>query len=79
MCIRDRQDSVIGLLGGVPTYPSTKYGYIVPEKNGSEPFAVKGFREKPDEVTAQELVDMGALCRAVRSHCPVFQYIHPKI
>ena len=57
----EKQDSVIGLLGGVPTYPSTKYGYIVPEKNGSEPFAVKGFREKPDEVTAQELVDMGAL------------------
>ena len=52
---------VIGLLGGVPTYPSTKYGYIVPEKNESEPFAVKGFREKPDEATAQELVDMGAL------------------
>ena len=57
----EKQDSVIGLLGGVPTYPSTKYGYIVPEKNGSEPFAVKGFREKPDEATAQELVDMGAL------------------
>ena len=34
----EKQDSVIGLLGGVPTYPSTKYGYIVPEKNGSEPF-----------------------------------------
>ena len=49
----EKQDSVIGLLGGVPTYPSTKYGYIVPEKNGSEPFAVKGFREKPDEATAQ--------------------------
>ena len=26
----EKQDSVIGLLGGVPTYPSTKYGYIVP-------------------------------------------------
>ena len=25
-------EQTIGLLGGVPTYPSTKYGYIVPEK-----------------------------------------------
>lgn len=51
----------IGLLGGVPTYPSTKYGYIVPEKGTEELLTVKGFREKPDDVTAKKLVADGAL------------------
>ena len=51
----------IGLLGGVPTYPSTKYGYIVPEKGDSELLKVQGFREKPDEETAEKLVADGAL------------------
>ncbi len=54
-------DNTIGLLGGAPTYPSTKYGYIVPEQSGMEPLAVKGFREKPDEAAAEELVKEGAL------------------
>lgn len=51
----------IGLLGGVPTYPSTKYGYIVPETGDGELLKVEGFREKPDEATAEELVKNGAL------------------
>lgn len=55
------QEGVIGLLGGVPTYPSTKYGYIVPEAGNNDTLKVKGFREKPDEATAAELVNMGAL------------------
>lgn len=55
------REGVIGLLGGVPTYPSTKYGYIIPEDEDKEPLAVKGFREKPDEATAEELVKSGAL------------------
>ena len=55
------REGVIGLLGGVPTYPSTKYGYIIPEGEDKEPLAVKGFREKPDEATAEELVSSGAL------------------
>lgn len=55
------REGVIGLLGGVPTYPSTKYGYIIPEGEEKEPLAVKGFREKPDEATAEELVKSGAL------------------
>lgn len=54
-------DQTIGLLGGVPTYPSTKYGYIVPQKGEGELLAVEGFREKPDEPTAEELVENGAL------------------
>lgn len=54
-------ENAIGLLGGVPTYPSTKYGYIVPKKDEGELLAVKGFREKPDEPTAEKLVAEGAL------------------
>lgn len=54
-------DDTIGLLGGVPTYPSTKYGYIVPEQGEGEQLKVTGFREKPDEETAEKLVADGAL------------------
>ncbi len=54
-------EQTIGLLGGVPTYPSTKYGYIVPEKGDGTFLKVEGFREKPDEATAEELVKSGAL------------------
>lgn len=54
-------DKTIGLLGGVPTYPSTKYGYIVPEEGDGELLKVQGFREKPDEATAEKLVAEGAL------------------
>lgn len=57
----EKSEQTIGLLGGVPTYPSTKYGYIVPEKSENELLKVEGFREKPDEVTAEQLVKNGAL------------------
>lgn len=56
-----RTEQTIGLLGGVPTYPSTKYGYIVPKKGEGTFLEVEGFREKPDEETAAELVESGAL------------------
>lgn len=54
-------EQTIGLLGGVPTYPSTKYGYIVPEAGEGELRKVAGFQEKPDEATAEALVAEGAL------------------
>lgn len=54
-------EQTIGLLGGVPTYPSTKYGYIVPQRGEGELLKVEGFREKPDEETARKLVSEGAL------------------
>lgn len=57
----ESSEQTIGLLGGVPTYPSTKYGYIVPEKGDGELLKVDGFREKPDEPTAEKLVADGAL------------------
>ena len=52
----EKAEDTIGLLGGVPTYPSTKYGYIVPQKGDAELLHVEGFREKPDEATAEKLV-----------------------
>ena len=54
-------EQTIGLLGGVPTYPSTKYGYIGPKQGDGEVLEVAGFREKPDEATAEKLVADGAL------------------
>lgn len=56
-----KTEQTIGLLGGVPTYPSTKYGYIVPKQGEGAFLEVEGFREKPDEETAAELVKSGAL------------------
>lgn len=55
------KEETIGLLGGVPTYPSTKYGYILPEQGEGELLKVRGFQEKPDEATAEKLVAEGAL------------------
>lgn len=48
------------LMGIKPTYPSEKYGYIVPEtkENVSK---VKEFKEKPNAETAQKYIDKGAL------------------
>ena len=50
------------LMGIRPTYPSAKYGYIVPaekaEGNGAQP--VKRFTEKPDVPTAEKLIAEGA-------------------
>lgn len=48
------------LMGIDPTYPSSKYGYILP-KNGDRISGVRGFREKPDEVTARDYIEQGAL------------------
>ena len=50
----------LSLMGIEPTYPSAKYGYILPE-NGERISRVRGFREKPDEETAQRYIEQGAL------------------
>lgn len=48
------------LMGIEPTYPSAKYGYIIPE--GKEAVSrVSRFKEKPDEETAREYISKGAL------------------
>lgn len=54
-------DAEAGLMGAVPTYPSTKYGYILPGEKKEEYFEVQGFSEKPDERKAELLFKQGAL------------------
>ena len=46
-----------------PTYPSEKYGYIIPE-SGEQVSRVLEFKEKPDEATAQKYIGQGALWNA---------------
>lgn len=56
------QDGVANLilLGIDPTYPSEKYGYILPVSK--DKFSkVSEFKEKPDAVTAQKYIDAGGL------------------
>lgn len=48
------------LLGMEPTYPSEKYGYIIP-KDTEQVSKVETFREKPDAKTAAAYISQGAL------------------
>ena len=48
------------LMGIEPSYPSEKYGYIVPE-NKENISRVLSFREKPNEAAAKEYIAQGAL------------------
>ncbi|BEU86851.1 sugar phosphate nucleotidyltransferase [Selenomonas sp. TAMA-11512] len=50
----------LALMGIEPTYPSAKYGYIVP-RTGDRVAQVDSFVEKPDEKRAEELIQKGAL------------------
>lgn len=49
----------IGLLGIKPTYPSSKYGYLIP-KQYTEYMQVARFVEKPSEEAAEVLIGKGA-------------------
>ncbi len=53
-------DANLALMGIQPTYPSEKYGYIIPadKENVSK---VLTFKEKPDAATAAEYIKQGAL------------------
>lgn len=51
------------LMGIEPTYPSEKYGYIIPE-NGKKISKVKEFKEKPDTATAKKYIIQNALWNA---------------
>lgn len=48
------------LMGIKPSYPSEKYGYIIPGEGGG----VTGFKEKPDEASVKKLIEQGALWNA---------------
>lgn len=53
-------DANLVLMGIEPTYPSEKYGYIIPE--GKEKVSkVSTFKEKPDMETAKDYISQGAL------------------
>ena len=52
------------LMGITPTYPSEKYGYVVPDtssQNVEGSMNVRQFTEKPNVERAKELLSMGAL------------------
>ena len=56
----DKGEANLVLMGIEPTYPSEKYGYIIPEDK--EPVSsVRTFKEKPDYLTAQKYISQGAL------------------
>ena len=56
------------LLGVKPTYPSEKYGYIMPAA-ADEIMRVESFKEKPTKEKAQEYIARGALW-----NCGVFAF-----
>ena len=58
-----KETSAICLMGIEPTYPSEKYGYIIPETNENIS-KVKTFKEKPNEKTAEKYLAAGALWNA---------------
>lgn len=61
----------LALIGVHPTYPSSKYGYIVPKGDIGECdyINVGSFTEKPSEDAAQKLINNGALW-----NCGVFAF-----
>ena len=58
----------LNLMGVEPTYPSEKYGYIIPE-NKDHISKVAEFKEKPDLPTAEKYLAQGALW-----NCGVFAF-----
>ncbi|WP_342438561.1 sugar phosphate nucleotidyltransferase [Paenibacillus sp. FSL L8-0436] len=62
----------LALIGVQPTYPSSKYGYIIPESgedSSGGSLKVSHFREKPQEEEAKNLIAQGALW-----NCGVFAF-----
>ena len=58
-----KYDTNLALMGILPTEPSDKYGYIIPEDK-SRISDVKAFKEKPDVATAKGYLAQGALWNA---------------
>lgn len=56
----EKSDANLVLMGIEPTYPSEKYGYIIP-KTTDEISDVAMFKEKPTEQVAREYIEKGAL------------------
>ena len=56
----EKNEANLVLMGIEPTYPSEKYGYIIPV-NGEQTSSVKTFKEKPKKEVAKEYIKEGAL------------------
>lgn len=56
----EKGEANLVLMGIEPTYPSEKYGYIIPE-SAEHTAAVKTFKEKPSADVAKEYIAQGAL------------------
>ena len=56
----DKGEANLVLMGIEPTYPSEKYGYIIPESHDAIS-NVSTFKEKPDVETAKNYISQGAL------------------
>ena len=56
----DKGEANLVLMGIEPTYPSEKYGYIIP-KSSDETAMVATFKEKPTAEVAKEYIALGAL------------------
>lgn len=58
--LADQGTANLTLMGIEPTYPSEKFGYIIPTSK-DQVSKVSTFKEKPDEETAKEYIAQGAL------------------
>ncbi|MDD6483346.1 MAG: sugar phosphate nucleotidyltransferase [Clostridiales bacterium] len=58
----------LNLMGVEPTYPSEKYGYIIPEET-THVSKVEEFKEKPSKEAAEQYIGQGALW-----NCGVFAF-----
>lgn len=72
--ILNQTEAEIALIGVTPTYPSSKYGYIIPSTNPTtnhsiESIHVQRFTEKPTEKEAASLIEQNALW-----NCGVFAF-----
>ncbi|WP_416298509.1 sugar phosphate nucleotidyltransferase [Paenibacillus illinoisensis] len=73
--VLENSGAELALIGVQPTYPSEKYGYIVPEQRMAtkvEPMEyakVSRFQEKPREAEAAEMIEQSALW-----NCGVFAF-----
>lgn len=56
----EKGEANLVLMGIEPTYPSEKYGYIIPSDKTDTSF-VDTFKEKPDTKTAEKYIEQGAL------------------
>lgn len=61
--IAEYADTTLVVMGILPDYPSTKFGYVIPDYSAAQNvdvYPVRQFKEKPDELQAKRLLAEGA-------------------